>query len=296
MSERILISGNEAAAWAARLAKPEFIPTFPITPQTLVIETLEQWKSDGLLPNTRVHQYESEHSVLSATVGGAAVGGRTFTATSSQGLLLMHEIMYIASGNRLPIVMVNVSRGVSAPITLWSDHNDFLGCRDTGWIMLHAKNNQEILDFTLMAFKIAEHPDVRLPVLVNMEGQFIKSYNIPCGGPVLLLPNGNVITIINNSISECSPDGEQVWALLMPEGVTAHHDFHIYDNGDILVAGYKALDRPEIAPKTLRDDNIILFSADGRIKWEWQLADHFNELGLTDVMKKSIWEIRGGLR
>jgi len=167
---KVLITGNAAGAWAARLAKPQYIPTYPITPQTEVIETLELWKANGELPDSDVHQLESEHSVMSAAIAASATGSRTYTATSSQGLLLMHEMLYIASGNRLPIVMNNISRGVSAPITLWSDHNDFLGCRDTGWIMLHAKNVQEVLDFTLMAFKIAEHQDVLLPVLVNMDG------------------------------------------------------------------------------------------------------------------------------
>ena len=167
---KILITGNAAAAHAAKLAKPQYIPTYPITPQTEVIETLELWRAVGKLPDSDVHQLESEHSVMSAAISASATGSRTFTATSSQGLLLMHEMLYIASGMRLPIVMVNISRGVSAPITLWPDHQDFLGCRDTGWIMLHAKNNQEVLDFTIMAYAIAEHPDVLLPVMINMDG------------------------------------------------------------------------------------------------------------------------------
>ena len=168
--KRILITGNMAGAWAARLAKPQYIPTYPITPQTEVIETLESWKANGELLDSNVHQLESEHSVLSAAIAASATGSRTYTATSSQGLLLMHEMLYIASGNRLPIVMNNISRGVSAPITLWSDHQDFLGCRDTGWILLHAKNVQEVFDFTLMAFKIAENQNILLPVMVNMDG------------------------------------------------------------------------------------------------------------------------------
>lgn len=170
MNKKILITGNKAGAWAARLAKPQYIPTFPITPQTEVIETLESWKANGELPDSDIHQLESEHSVMSAAIAASATGSRTYTATSSQGLLLMHEMLYVTSGERLPIVMNNISRGVSAPITLWADHNDFLGCRDCGWIMLHAKNVQEVFDFTLMAFKIAEHPDVLLPVMINMDG------------------------------------------------------------------------------------------------------------------------------
>lgn len=202
----ILITGNAAAAWAARMAKTEYIPTFPITPQTEVIETLESWKANGKLPDTDVHQLESEHSVMSAAISASAAGARTFTATSSQGLLLMHEMLYAASGNRTPIVMVNISRGVSAPITLWSDHNDFLGCRDTGWIMMHAKNVQEVYDFTIMAFMIGEHPDVLLPVMVNMDG-YELSYTEE---PVELLEQEDVDGLLGTYQSDhnISPDNK----------------------------------------------------------------------------------------
>jgi len=167
---KLLLTGNEAAAWACKLSKPQCVPTFPITPQTIVIETLETWKAKGEIPGIDVVQQESEHSVMSFCIAASAVGSRTFTATSSQGLLLMHEMLYIASGMRLPIVMVNVSRAISAPISLWPDHQDFLGCRDAGWIMMHAKNVQEVLDFTIMAYKIAENQNVLLPVMVNQDG------------------------------------------------------------------------------------------------------------------------------
>jgi pyruvate ferredoxin oxidoreductase alpha subunit len=169
-----IMTGNTAAAWAARLAKPDFIPVYPITPQTEIIETIAYWLANGEF-ETEYVTLDSEHSVMSAAIGGAAAGGRIFTATSSQGLELMHEMMYIASGLRLPIVLSNVSRGLSAPITLWADHNDFLSLRDCSWVMFHAQNNQEVLDSLLMAYKISEDPNVLLPSVVNMDG-YVLSY------------------------------------------------------------------------------------------------------------------------
>jgi len=127
---REFLTGNESAAWAARLSRVQCIPAYPITPQTEIIETIAQWQADGVM-DTDFYPMDSEHSVMSAAIGASATGARTFTATSSQGLELMHEMMYIASGLRLPIVMANCSRGLSAPITLLCDHNDFLGLRDT---------------------------------------------------------------------------------------------------------------------------------------------------------------------
>jgi pyruvate ferredoxin oxidoreductase alpha subunit len=177
--KHILITGNEAAAWGARLVEPQFIPTFPITPQTECIETLARWKVEGDLPGTDFERMESEHSVMSAAIGAAAVGARVFTATSSQGLMLMHEVLYIASGMRLPIVMANISRGLSAPVTLWSDHNDFLDQRDSGWIMFHAENNQEVLDMILQGYRVAEDPKVLLPVMVNMDGYVLSFTDEP---------------------------------------------------------------------------------------------------------------------
>jgi pyruvate ferredoxin oxidoreductase alpha subunit len=169
-------TGNEAVAWAARLARAQYIPNYPITPQTEIIETLAQWHADGLL-HADFCKMDSEHSVLSAAVGASATGARVFTATSSQGLELMHEMLYIASGLRLPIVMANCSRGLSAPITLLCDHNDYVGMRDTGWIMINAQNNQEALDSTIMAFKISEDKNVLLPSVVNLDG-YVLSYTM----------------------------------------------------------------------------------------------------------------------
>lgn len=183
--KQTLVTGNEAAAWGARLVAPHYIPTFPITPQTECIETLARWKTDGELPDTYFDRMESEHSVMSAAVGASSVGSRVFTATSSQGLMLMHEVLYIASGMRLPIVMATISRGLSAPVTLWSDHNDFLDQRDSGWLMFHAENNQEVLDMVLQAYRVAEDPRVLLPVMVNMDGYVLSFTEEPVQVPSL---------------------------------------------------------------------------------------------------------------
>lgn len=181
------LTGNEAVAWAAKLARAQYIPNYPITPQTEIIETLAQWGADGLL-DADFCPMDSEHSVMSAAVGASATGARVFTATSSQGLELMHEMMYIASGLRLPIVMVNCSRGLSAPITLLCDHNDYLGLRDTGWIMVNAQNNQEALDSVIMAYKISENKDVLLPSVVNLDG-YVLSYTME---PTIVPEQGQV--------------------------------------------------------------------------------------------------------
>lgn len=179
---REVLSGNEAAAHAVKLARVDCIPNYPVTPQTEIIETIAKWACNGEF-DTDFFPVDSEHSVMSAAVGCSATGVRTFTATSSQGLLLMHEVLYIASGMRLPIVMTNVSRGLSAPITLWPDHNGFLDLRDCGWIMMHAKNNQEVFDSLLQAFRIAEDPEVLLPVMVNMDGYFLSYTSEPVDLP-----------------------------------------------------------------------------------------------------------------
>ncbi len=174
MARKTLLDGNAAAAWGARLSRVQVAPNFPVTPQTEIIETLAEWSVKGLWKG-RFLPVESEHSVLSAAVAASATGARVFTGTSSQGLMLMHEVMYIASGMRLPIVMMNVSRALSAPITLWSDHNDFLDQRDAGWLMFFCERNQEVLDTVIQSFRISEDVNVLLPSLINLDG-FILSY------------------------------------------------------------------------------------------------------------------------
>ena len=171
-------NGNMAAAEAARRARVQLVAAYPITPQTHTVEYLSQFVADGELA-ARMIKVESEHSALSACCGAAAVGARTFTASCSQGLQLMSEVMYFASGMRFPIVMAIANRTLSAPVNIWPDHQDTLVNRDSGWLQLYATTVQEIYDLTLCAFRVAEHEDVSLPVLVAYDGFILSHANEP---------------------------------------------------------------------------------------------------------------------
>ena len=178
MNTRRMITGNGAAAWGARLARAEIIPNFPITPQTAIIEEIASWIASGEM-DADFLPMESEHSVQSALAAASSAGTRVFSATSSQGLLLMTEMMFVTSGLRLPVILVNVSRGLSAPITLWSDHNDALVQRDSGWLQIFCSNNQEVLDSVVMGYKIAENSDVLLPMMINLDGFTLSATREP---------------------------------------------------------------------------------------------------------------------
>ena len=167
--DRLLLTGNAAAAWGARLAEIDYIPAFPITPQTEIIETLGGWIDEGTI-DSRMVTLESEHSMITAAGAAAATGVRVFSATSSQGLLHAMEMLYTVAGWRAPFVLVNVSRGLSSPITLGADHNDVLAARDCGFLQIHCADCQEVLDSVLLAYRMAEDPAIRLPVLVNLDG------------------------------------------------------------------------------------------------------------------------------
>ena len=166
---RTLLTGNAAAAWGARLARIDYLPAFPITPQTEIIETVSRWIGDDEM-RCRMVMLESEHSMLTAAGAAASTGVRTFTATSSQGLLYGMEMLYTIAGWRVPLVLINVSRGLSAPITLEPDHNDILAARDSGCLQFHCATCQEVVDAILNAYRVAEQPQVRLPVIVNLDG------------------------------------------------------------------------------------------------------------------------------
>lgn len=170
---RQMLTGNAAAAWGARLADVDYIPAFPITPQTEIIELLSEWCGSGELA-ARFVTMDGEHSMLTAAGAAAATGVRVFTATSSQGLLYGMEVLYALAGWRVPLVLVNVSRGLSAPITLGPDHNDVLAARDTGFVQIHCETCQEVLDSILLAYRITEDPRVSAPVLVNLDGFFLS--------------------------------------------------------------------------------------------------------------------------
>lgn len=181
MSRRML-TGNGAAAWGARLARVDYVPAFPITPQTEIIETLAVWLERGELSGKLV-MLESEHSMITAAGAAAATGVRVFTATSSQGLLYGMEMIYTVAGWRAPFVMVNVSRGLASPITLESDHNDILAARDAGFLQIHCATCQEVLDAVLLAFRLGEHHEVRLPVIVNQDGFYLSFTREPVSVP-----------------------------------------------------------------------------------------------------------------
>jgi pyruvate ferredoxin oxidoreductase alpha subunit len=174
MKARMGFTGDEAFAYAAKQSMVDVVSAYPITPQTIMVELFSEYVANGEV-HTNFVCVESEHSALSACVGASLTGARVLTATSSQGLALMHEIMYIASGLRCPIVMGVANRALSAPLNIHGDQSDMMGSRDCGWAQIYCENAQEAYDWTLQAFKIAENPDVLLPVTVNLDG-FILSH------------------------------------------------------------------------------------------------------------------------
>lgn len=176
MSIRERLSGNEAAATAMKQINPDVVAAFPITPSTEIPQYFSTFVSNGSV-DTEFVAVESEHSAMSACVGAEAAGSRAMTATSSNGLSFMWEMIYIASSLRLPIVMSLVNRAVSGPLNIHNDHSDAMGVREAGWIMLFSENNQEAYDNLLMAHRIAEHKDVLLPLMVCQDG-FITSHSI----------------------------------------------------------------------------------------------------------------------
>ena len=170
ISQKIIgMNGDEAVAFAAKQAQVDVVAAYPITPQTIIVERFSDYVANGEV-DTQYVCVESEHSALSACVGSSLAGSRVFTATSSQGLALMHEVLYLASGLRTPIVMAVANRALSAPINIHNDHSDMMGSRDCGWIQIYAENAQESYDWTLQAFRIAEDHKVSLPVTVNLDG------------------------------------------------------------------------------------------------------------------------------
>lgn len=177
---RMLLTGNHAVAWAARLARPKVVPVYPITPQTPVLEKLTEFQAAGEF-DAEVITPESEHSVMAACIPASLAGVRVFTATASQGLLLMHELLHYASGARAPIVMANVNRTLASPWAFWPDETDSIAQRDTGWIQLYSESAQESLDTVIQAFRLAER--VLLPVLVNHDAFYVSHAIEPVSVP-----------------------------------------------------------------------------------------------------------------
>jgi len=176
MSEFRALDGCAAVAEAMRQINPDVVAAYPITPQTAIVMTFSNFVADGLV-DTEFIAVESEHSAMSACVGASAAGARVMTATSANGLALMWEIVYIAASTRLPIVMPVVNRALSAPINIHCDHSDSMGARDAGWVQLYSENAQEAYENTIQAVRIAEHPDLLLPVMVCQDG-FITGHGL----------------------------------------------------------------------------------------------------------------------
>jgi pyruvate ferredoxin oxidoreductase alpha subunit len=179
---RTMLTGNSASAWGARLAEVDYVPAFPITPQTEIVETLARWCQSGEMA-ARVVMMDSEHSMLAAAATASATGVRVFTATSSQGLLYGFEMLYAIAGLRLPLVLVNVSRALAHPITLEPDHNDVLAARDSGFLQFHCETSQEVLDSILIAYRLAEHQKILLPAIVNLDGFYLSFTREPVEMP-----------------------------------------------------------------------------------------------------------------
>ena len=177
---RHVLEGSHAVSEAVRLARAQVISAYPITPQTHIVEQLSEYCANGTL-DARFLRVESEHSAMAALIGAASSGVRTFTATSSQGLALMHELLHWASGARLPIVMAQVNRALAPGWNIWADQTDSLAQRDTGWIQFYCENGQEVLDTTIQAFRLAEW--VNLPVMVNLDAFFLSHTYEPVDVP-----------------------------------------------------------------------------------------------------------------
>ena len=204
---KVIDTANHIAALAAKMAKPAVIAAYPITPQTTVVEKLAQYVENGEL-NARYVRVESEHSAMAACIGAAAIGVRTFTATSSHGLLLMHEMIHWAALARLPIVMVNVNRAIGPGWNIWSDSNDSMGQRDTGWIQIYASSNQEVYDSIIQAYKIAENEEVMLPAMVCYDGFILSHTSMPVEVPE------------QSTVDEFLPEFKSLWKLDVDKPIT----------------------------------------------------------------------------
>jgi len=229
---RMMLTGNAAAAWAARLADVDYVPAFPITPQTQIIETLARWVHAREI-HARMVTMDSEHSMLTAAGTAAATGVRVFTATSSQGLVYGFEMLYVIAGLRVPLVLVNVSRALAHPVTLEPDHNDVLSARDAGFLQFHAETCQEVLDSILMAYRLAEHQRVLLPAIVNLDGFYLsftrEPVEIPESAEVrrFLPPFEPVYPVLS------SPDSLALGAAVLDPSLYTYfkHQMHIASQG-----------------------------------------------------------------
>jgi len=204
MSFTRMMEGNEAAAWGAKLARADVVPAYPITPQTELISNIASLIADGTM-KTEYIKVEGEHTAMAAAVGASAAGARVFTASSSQGIAFMDEPLWIPPGRRLPIVMCMVNRSMAPLGGLRPDHNDSMHQRDKGWILLYCENSQEVLDTIIQAYKIAENPEIYLPVGVCYDGYFVSATATPTTVPD------------QAKVDEWLPPYKHEWYDLMPD-------------------------------------------------------------------------------
>lgn len=204
MAIRERLSGNEAVAFAIKQVNPDVMPAFPITPSTEIPQYVANYIANGEI-DTEFIPVESEHSAMSATIGASAAGARAITATSSCGMALMWEELYVAASNRLPIVLALVNRALSGPININADHSDSMGARDTGWIQIYAESNQEVYDNFIQAFPIAEDKRVHLPVMICQDG-FITSHGVE-----------NILLVEDDKVKSFVGEYEPEHYLLNPE-------------------------------------------------------------------------------
>ena len=214
MPKRVLMSGNEAVATALRQINPDVFPMFPITPSTEIPQYFSNYVSNGLV-DTEFITVESEHSSMSAALGAAAAGARAVTATSSAGLAFMWEVLGVAASSRMPIALAAVARALTGPLNINCDHSDTMGARDSGWIQLYAEDNQEAYDNMVMAYNIAEHPDVMLPIMICQDG-FITSHAVM-----------NMQLLDDLTVKEFVGERQPVDYLLNPDETFAVSDYYM---------------------------------------------------------------------
>ena len=260
MGKRIGMEASLAVSEAVKLANADVVAAYPITPQTHIVEHLSELVADGSLDAAYI-PVESEHSAMSSSIGASAAGARTFTATSSQGLALMNEMIFIAPVLRTPVVMAIANRALSAPINIWNDHSDIMSVRDAGWVSIFAENGQESLDLTLIAFRVGEDPRGSLPVNVNLDGftlsHFIEPILIPDQAdvdkflppfkPVLKLDIKKPVSIgllgMPESYTEARKAADDVLEASKPVMVQAFDEFEkIFGRKYGIVESYKADD------------------------------------------------------
>ena len=236
MAIRDRLSGNEAVAVAMRQINPDVVAAFPITPSTEVPQYFAQFAADGAV-DTQFIPVESEHSAMSACIGAQAAGGRTITATSSCGLALMWEMLYVAASCRLPITLAAVNRALSGPINIHNDHSDTMGARDSGWIQIYGETNQEAYDNLIQAVRIGEHPDVMLPVMDCYDG-FITSHAVEV---IDLIEDDKVKAFVGEYNPEYYLNNASNPVAMGPLDLPPHYFEHKKQQSDAIVASKKVI-------------------------------------------------------